>query len=276
MHEITTSRTEGGANGLGPAIHFAAGDAASADLYTRSPLSVGHFLSIRWRDGERPAAAAVLEAVLRAAPRGSEIHLRVDAEVHPRIEERLDVARAHGFALWQEKEGFAWTDPGGTLPTPEHTVVRRRAEVGRDAYGTAMASAALDSLDVVQADAVRAMGARAWANSFMDAYGGPPYDVTWLAAEDTGGDLVGFVAVGRYDERGTATIFHIGVGAAYRGHGYIDDLMRIAAREARERGFRAMVSDVDVRNVPMMEAMRRHGHRPDLTARHIWYLRRST
>lgn len=56
---------------------------------------------------------------------------------------------------------------------------------------------------------------------------------------------------------------HIGVAAGQRGHRYIDQLLRLANRAARSRGWAGMLSDVDVGNSPMLAAMERNGYRAD-------------
>ncbi|MDX8036638.1 hypothetical protein SK803_41135 [Lentzea sp. BCCO 10_0856] len=56
----------------------------------------------------------------------------------------------------------------------------------------------------------------------------------------------------------------------HRGHGYVDQLLRLACRTARQLGSTGMLSDTDVLNVPMMQAFRRNGHSSESRARHKW------
>ena len=102
----------------------------------------------------------------------------------------------------------------------------------------------------------------------------PDEEDIWFIIENAAGDPVGYVAVGAFDEDATGTIMHIGVVAGQRGHHYIDQLLRLANRAARSRGWAGMLSDVDVRNSPMLAAMARNGHRADLRPWHKWMYRR--
>ena len=81
------------------------------------------------------------------------------------------------------------------------------------------------------------------------------------------------VALSGFDEEATATITHIGVLPEQRGNGYVDDVLAEANATAAARGFRAILSDVDVVNHPMAAAMIRAGHRPDVRPWHVWHYR---
>ena len=81
------------------------------------------------------------------------------------------------------------------------------------------------------------------------------------------------VALCGFDEKATATITHIGVLRSSAGTANVDDLLAEANATARARGFRAILSDVDVVNHPMAAAMIRAGHRPDVRPWHVWHYR---
>lgn len=125
------------------------------------------------------------------------------------------------------------------------------------------------TLDRIDADAMASMGPSIWAAAFLVACD----DSTWLLAEDGQGEAVGFVSVGEFDE-GVGTITYIGVAPDHRGQGYVDQLLQLANRTARELGFAGMLSDTDVLNVPMMEAFRRNGHSSETRGWHKWMHRR--
>jgi len=281
MSHVMTFTTDGGDSGLGPATHFVVENGgtnvASGELFSKSPIAshVGQLLLVRWEADEEDAARAIIEVALATAEPGSEIHLQANVEVHAHIEQRLALAAECGFELWQEKEGFWWADGGQDLPRPERITVRTLDDIGREAYVALMAETALDSLDRLQADCVDALGATRWADEFLTEYGGPDYDMHWLVATNARGAAVGYVAVGAMDEDDTGTIFHIGVAAAHRGNGYIDELLRVVNRDARDRGYTGLLNEVDVANAPMMAAMQRNGHRPDVRPWHKWYFRRT-
>ena len=88
------------------------------------------------------------------------------------------------------------------------------------------------------------------------------------------GQTVGLVSVGECDS-GVGTITYIAVLPEHRGHGYVDELLKPANRTARGLGFRAILSDTDVLNAPMQQALRRNGHSSQATAWHKWMHQRT-
>ena len=160
---------------LGTAVCFAAerdGTAvASGEIYERSFLmNVGQLLALRWEAGHVDAAAAIADAALGRAT--GEVHFTANPHVHPHVEERVDLAYRLGFELWQEKEGFFWTDPGGDLPVPECLRFRSMAEIGPEAYAEIVAAAAVGSLDRLQVDDVAHNTPLGWATEFIKIYSG--------------------------------------------------------------------------------------------------------
>lgn len=259
----------------GPA-KFAVADVASGELFPVSWLGdeTGRFVAIRWSEGHLDAARAVLAAIVATAGPAAELHGGVDVEVHAHLPERKALFEEFGFAVWQEKEGFWWTDKGQDLPPVAGVTVRTLAEIGRDRYVDVIESCTVGTLDRIDRDAIASMGNRGWARAFVDGTADPDTDDIWYVIEDSAGDGVGFVALGPFDEEGVGTVLHIGVAAAHRGHGYVDQLMRLANRTARERGWTHVLSDVDVLNPPMMAAMERAGHHAADRPWHKWYYRR--
>ncbi|MEZ0109119.1 ribosomal protein S18 acetylase RimI-like enzyme [Catenulispora sp. EB89] len=265
------------ANPLGPRTPFIAEadgvQVAEGDLMAKSWMGdeTGRLVNLRWRPGHRDAARLVIEAVIAAARPGDVLNASTNVAVHRAPAERVALLESFGFELWQEKEGFWWTDEGQDLPLPEGITVRRRAEVGTDRFVQLIAACSAETLDRVDTDAAVAMGPANWAKAFLDS----TTESTWLVAEDiASGQAVGFVSVGEFDP-GVGTITYIGVAPGHRGRGHVDALLKLANHTARELGFHAMLSDTDTLNVPMRQAFRRNGHSSEATEWHKWLHRRT-
>jgi ribosomal protein S18 acetylase RimI-like enzyme len=280
MFTVTTVPTASSDAAIHPLIGFAVdidGEClASGELLNASWIGdeTGQVITIRWEAGRAEAARAIVQAAVAAAKPGTELHLTANTEVHDWIPERIALFESLGFSLWQEKEGFWFTDHGQELPPPDGVSVRTLAEIGRDAFIDVIAACTPGTLDRVDADAIAAMGTHRWANALFDDCLQPGDEQHWYVIADPTADPVGFVAPGAFDEPDTGTIQHIGVVAGHRGHGYVDRLLRLANRTVRDRGWTGMLSDVDVVNAPMMAAMERNGHRADGRPWHKWYYRR--
>lgn len=239
--------------------------------------TVEHRLTALRLADEGDAGVAVAAALLRAAaatlPDGPQtLDARVNAESHPHLAEWRTALEQTRFALFQEKQGFLWTDPGGPLPPSARLTWQSLADAGRDAFATAMARGIADTLDRNDRHYVDVCGAERWGREML-GYLGPGDEESWLLAGAPDGTLAGYLAVSPFDEPGTATIIHIGVLPEHRGHGYIDELIAAAGRAARARGLDHILSDVDTENSPMLAAMRRAGHDPDARAWHAWHYR---
>lgn len=263
----------------GQAVRFVAGtggrELAGSELFPSSYLGdeTGRLITVWWADGQAEAARAVIDAAVRAAGPDAELHLTANAETDDRIAERLELFALAGFSLWQEKEGFWWADTGQDLPLAQGVVVRTLAEAGRLRYAAAVEAAAEGTLDRIDADAIASMGGEDWAAALIHDAARPEEEDIWFVIENPGGDTVGYVAVGVFGEC-TGTIMHIGVAAGHRGRGYVDQLLRVANRAARSRGWIGMLSDVDTSNQPMIAAMIRNGHLPGTRPWHRWMYRR--
>ena len=263
-------------NPLGTRTPFAAMDGAqevaTGELMAKSWMGDEHgrLVNVRWQPGRVDAAAMIVEAAMASAESGTELNAATNVEVHPDPAERIALFESCGFELWQEKEGFWWSDEGQDLPEPDRITVRTLAQVGSETFIGLIGSCSLDTLDRIDTDARAAMGPSAWAAGFLASCP----DSAWLLAEDPQGQAVGLVAVGEFDP-GVGTIDYIAVAPDHRGRGYVDQLLRLANRTARELGFAGMLSDTDVLNVPMMEAFRRIGHSSEARAWHKWMHRRT-
>ena len=229
-----------------------------------------------WLDWDRPeharAAAALLDAVAELA-RGVMpfVERRLNPEVHRDVDRWREVLEGGAFTLFQEKEGFAWTDEGGPA-RPTRLEFRPLAEVGRAAFASAMAEAIGGTLDRNDRFYVDACSEAGWGRQMVE-FAAPVDELSWLLGYEPDGTLVGYVGVSEFEE-GVATIAHIGVVPARRGRGYVDDLLLAANAAARARGYRQMLSDVDTENRPMLAAMERNGHRRGVRPWHVWAYRR--
>jgi GNAT superfamily N-acetyltransferase len=218
-----------------------------------------------WEPGRADAARAVIRAAVGSLAPGEVLDLRHHAEVHPHIPDRLTIAADCGFTLFQEKQGYWWTDDIRPLPAPAHLTFRTLADVGPDHYSRVLAAAVSGTLD-------RQLGAQGGDTAPLMAWYDPTADRdSWLLAEDPGGHPVGCLALSAFDEPGVGTITNIAVLPAHRGHGHIHDLLRAAHLAARHRGFHALLSDVDIDNHPMRNAFLHAGHRTDARPWHVWH-----
>jgi GNAT superfamily N-acetyltransferase len=254
-----------------------------AALFTE-PLGCG--LDIRegrlaglWIDWTHPvhrdAVVRLLDAMADLA-RGVTpfIERRLNPEVHRDIDRWRLVLDSAGFTLFQEKEGFVWTDGGATLAAPQRLTFTSIATVGVDTYAEAMGATIAGTLDRNDRWYLAMCGPGGWGREMVGALE-PEDEASWLLAHEPDGTYAGYVAVGAFEE-GVGTIVHIGVAPDRRGRGYVDDLLRAANRAARERGYRSMLSDADTENVPMIAAMERNGHRRSVRPWHVWAYRRAT
>lgn len=234
----------------------------------------GRLAGLWLADGTPPATARELLDAVAELARGVTpfIERRLNPEVHRDIPAWRGLLEDAGFTLFQEKEGFVWTDDAGALPEPQHLTFRSMAEVGRDVYAAAMAATIPGTLDRNDRFYLDACGPLGWGTE-MAAAAESEDESAWLLAYEPDGTLAGYVGVGRFEE-GVGTIAHIGVVPDRRGRGYVNELLRAANRAARAGGYRSMLSDVDTVNAPMLAAMERHGHRPGVRQWHVWAYRR--
>lgn len=253
--------------------------ALSADAIGGGLTELEFRFTAQWVDWSHPkheaAATALLEAAVGVAgPHApTVIERRLNPEMHADIPQWRAVLEANGFSLFQEKEGLVWTDPGGDLPMPWRLSFTSLAKTGREPYADAMAASIPGTLDRNDAYYVNRCGPAAWAREML-GYCGDADEESWLLAHEPDGTLAGYVALGEL-EPGVATIVHIAVAPERRGRGYVNELLASAHSAARRRGFGVDISDVDTVNAPMIAAMERNGHRPDVRPWHVWAYRRS-
>jgi ribosomal protein S18 acetylase RimI-like enzyme len=230
-----------------------------------------------WVDADQPRHPEAFQLLMdalaeRLAPLGpTTLDRRLNPETHADIDRMRPLLEASGFELFQEKAGFAWRPEAAIPATPVRLRISTLDEVGRDAYRRVMAATTAGTLDRNDRYYIDRCRPAPWAEQIMAALE-PGDETSWLLGSH-GEEPAGFVAVGSFDEE-TWTIVHIGVVPEHRGHGHVSELLAAADRAARERGFAAGLSDVDVENAPMIAAMERAGHRSDLRPWHVWHYRR--
>jgi ribosomal protein S18 acetylase RimI-like enzyme len=198
------------------------------------------------------------------------LEIGIANEVHSHAEARRELMESMGFHLFHEKQGFFWKDDGTRVVVPERLKYRSFNDVSRDTFGTIMGSCGEHTLDRNDRHYWKGCGAENWGRQ-MTAFVEGADEPMWLIGY-AGGEAVGCVAVGSHDDWGS-TIVHIGVLPEHRGHGYIDDLMAAATAAVQRAGISSMLSDVDVENQPMIDAMLRAGHRDGRRPWHVWVYR---
>jgi ribosomal protein S18 acetylase RimI-like enzyme len=202
----------------------------------------------------------------------------VDGSANPEYMRGAHVRRlvfeAAGLPLFQEKEGFRWTPDAdqAAAVAADRWAFQPLPEAGADAFLEPMARALEGTLDRQDRHYADLTGADGWAREMLgyltdeDASG-------WLLARDRSGAAAGYVLVGEFDRPTRGSILHIGVVPEARGQGLVTELLRAANRAAIARGYEEMISDVDVRNPPMLAAMERAGHLASATPWHVWHHR---
>jgi RimJ/RimL family protein N-acetyltransferase len=228
-----------------------------------------------WRD---PAAVEIgrrlIEEALAALP--PEV-IALDAHANPEYmvgsEVRRAVFEAAGLPLFQEKEGFVWTPDASPAPVAEPRLTMRPiVEVGRDLYAQTMSRATDGTLDRQDRYYAALVGRDGWGPEML-GYLSDEDAPSWLLAFDSAGEVVGYVALGRFEQPERGTIIHIGVVPEHRGRGYVTDLLRACNEAAIGRGLVNVLSDVDVENPPMIAAMERAGHHASGTPWHVHHYR---
>ena len=205
---------------------------------------------------------------------------RVNAEIHDHADQRRQLMEAAGMSLFQEKHGYHWDDPDAPVAVPDRLRFRTITETGEDLYRDTLGQVGRGTLDRNDRWYHAKAGEAGWAAVFVGSMGDGDADM-WLHAELADGTPVGFVAMADFsfdnptpwDVTPCATVAFIGVVPEQRGNGYVDDLLLAGTAVAQQRGYKAVLSDVDVLNRPMRMAMERCGHSSDKRPWHIWFFR---
>ncbi len=228
---------------------------------------------MRWEEAEDDMRLLLSESLRQVGAAFPQIlEIRIQKELHDRPDRRVEVLLSMGWELFQEKAGYLWMREDQVAPpSPARLRFVTLAEVGDEMYEDVMARCGQGTLDRNDRYYWRLAGAANWA-AVMMGYAGPDDRERWLLGLEAG-EPVGYVGVSAFDEQDTATIAHIGVVPAFRGMGYVNDLLTAGTAAARDAGFAAILSDVDTLNAPMRKAMIRAGHLPDRRPWHVWAFR---
>jgi ribosomal protein S18 acetylase RimI-like enzyme len=225
-------------------------------------------LQLPWDGDWFSAGADLLRGAIADLPptTPSSLQANTNLEVHEHPWRRVHLFEALGFVLFQEKHGYLWVDRGEPLEVDLET--RSLGEVGDDAYSAVFAGVPSRGLDRNDNYYYAATGPENWARVMMTSL--QPEDRSSCLIGYDNGEPIGMVGLSSFDEEDTGTIAYIGVLPGHRGRGFGRRLLLAATAAARERGFKQILSDVDVLNTPMRTAMVACGHQPDLRPWHRW------
>jgi len=194
------------------------------------------------------------------------LQANTNLEVHEHPWRRVHLFEALGFEVFQEKHGYLWVDRGEPLKVDLET--RSLEEAGDDAYLAVLSRIPARGLDRNDNYYYAATGPENWARVMM-VFLSPEDRSSCLVGYDNG-EPIGIVGLSAFDEDDTGTIAYIGVLPDFRGRGMGRRLLMAGTAAARHRGFKQILSDVDVLNTPMRTAMVACGHQPDLRGWHRW------
>lgn len=220
-----------------------------------------------WHEDALDHAVAVVTAAVAEAASGDQVHFLVQA-TQANTAERLTLAAACGLRLFQEKEGFWWPSSDG-IAEDSRLATRSLSDSSRDAFADVVRRSVTDIGDRVDQRSLAAIGGQLWSADLLNTYASGANAGLWRMAFDPAGDPVGFVGLAAGD--GDGTIVHIGVVPEQRGHGYGADLVAVAKGMALDRGWRGLLSLVDVENLPMVRTMHASGFSADEHPWHKWH-----
>ena len=225
-------------------------------------------LQLPWDEDWFSVGSELLKGAIARMPHTtpSVLQANTNLEVHEHPWSRTHLFEALGFQLFQEKHGYLWVDQG--QPLDDSLETRSLEEVGDDFYRSVFSLIPARGLDRNDNYYYAATGPENWASVMMTEFG-PDDRASCLIGYD-GGKPIGMVGVSAFDEEDTGTIAYIGVLPDERGRGFGRRLLLAATAAARQRGFKQILSDVDVLNIPMRTAMVATGHHPDLRPWHRW------
>ena len=226
------------------------------------------FTPPRWRDDPavRPAVEARMAALERTGARLFVERLRLEWRAGTPLAEPTGRLGFRGTDR-EEMIGLMAGVLDGTLDAHSRADLARAGATGTDPVRAADAAADDASRRRAGADARRAVAAGQYDGEFR-MYATPPgWHRVGLAP---GGEPVGFVVPAR--NAYNPIIAYIGVLPAYRGHGYVDDLLAEGTRLLAGEGAPRIRASTDVTNVPMAHAFARAGyvdfeHQIDMTWR---------
>jgi hypothetical protein len=101
-----------------------------AGIFEREPVEYA-LARLGWAEGRLDAARAVMTAAARSAPDEALVYFPVSAAVSGHHTDLRAIAEACGFRVFQEKEGFWWTDAGRSVPESRDLRWHPMSNVGR-------------------------------------------------------------------------------------------------------------------------------------------------
>lgn len=232
-------------------------------------------LHLRWEDdyleaGRRLIAEAVT-AISGDVPQLLEV--RINNSLHPSAEARVHLMNTLEMDLFQEKHGFFWTDDRRLVESGDRLECLSISDVGVEAYRAVMAPCGMGTLDRNDRYYWEGCGPDNWAAEMTECLVDEDAHMWLIGYHDD--EPVGYVAVVSVEDWGS-TIGHVGVVPQYRGRGYIHNLLTAGTASAQRSGITSMLSDVDVLNDPMLNAMQGAGHIRDPERWHLWVFRSNT
>ena len=174
------------------------------------------------------------------------------------VEDRMAVLERTGARLFVERLRLEWR-PGSPLPEPSGRLMLRAVQDAGELL--TMMTLALDgTLDAHSRDHLARMSPReAAVRHYEDelARYTSPRD-WWRIAALPNGQPVGFVIPARNDYN--PIIAYIAVLPAFRGHGYIDDILAEGTRVLARQDVPRIRASTDLGNTPMANAFQRAGY----------------
>jgi len=183
---------------------------------------------------------------------------RHDAVARRVVEDRMAALEQTGARRFVERLRLEWL-PGTSIAEPSGRLSFRPIRDGNELI--AMMTLVLDrTLDAHSRDDLARVPAEQAAAQHYEqelAKYQSPRD-WWKVATLPNGEPVGFVIPARNDYN--PIIAYIGVLPAYRGRGYIDDLLAEGTRVLAAQGVPRIRAATDLSNSPMVEAFQRAGY----------------
>lgn len=181
---------------------------------------------------------------------------REDAAASAAVPWRRDACQHSGLTEELERLQYAWTRDDGVPAASTRVTFRPGPD---DEFLDLFAQVARGSLDVETQRSVEEMGEQGQARDDLDFYLGCPGERDWWrVALDGDGSPVGFAIP-------SATPYHrnvgyLGVLPAWRGHGFVDDLLGEITRVHAGSGAATITATTDTTNAPMAAAFDRAGY----------------
>jgi ribosomal protein S18 acetylase RimI-like enzyme len=171
-------------------------------------------------------------------------------------EQRMDLLKQLGFQHRRSTFRFKWQRETDPPIVPARLLFRSLPEVGEQAFIAAIEQVSKGTLDQRIQHDIDLQGPEPQAREFFKEMQQMEYDPAWWhLAYNQEQELVGLIMPGH--NLTVAVIDYIGVVPAFRGYGYVDDLLARGAASLFHAGLTTIIADTDLVNVPMANAFRR-------------------